>query len=90
MAVRRLLGCSRKALFTRLIVESVLLCILSLLIALLLAGIAEPIFNRILQTHISVSNLFSASNLGIGVVAIILLGLLTGVIPASVITRAAR
>lgn len=87
MAVRRLLGCSRKALFTRLIVESVLLCILSLLIALLLAGIAEPIFNRILQTHISVSNLFSASNLGIGVVAIILLGLLTGVIPASVITR---
>ena len=88
MAVRRLLGCSRKALFTRLIVESVLLCILSLLIALLLAGIAEPIFNRILQTHIWVSNLFSASNLGIGVVAIILLGLLTGVIPASVITRA--
>lgn len=88
MAVRRLLGCSRKALFTRLIVESVLLCILSLLIALLLAGIAEPIFNRILQTHISVSNLFSASNLGIGVVAIILLGLQTGVIPASVITRA--
>lgn len=88
MAVRRLLGCSRKALFTRLIVESVLLCILSLLIALLLADIAEPIFNRILQTHISVSNLFSASNLGIGVVAIILLGLLTGVIPASVITRA--
>lgn len=88
MVVRRLLGCSRKALFTRLIVESVLLCILSLLIALLLAGIAEPIFNRILQTHISVSNLFSASNLGIGVVAIILLGLLTGVIPASVITRA--
>lgn len=88
MAVRRLLGCSRKALFTRLIVESVLLCILSLLIALLLAGIAEPVFNRILQTHISVSNLFSASNLGIGVVAIILLGLLTGVIPASVITRA--
>ncbi|MBD9134800.1 MAG: FtsX-like permease family protein [Alistipes indistinctus] len=88
MAVRRLLGYSRKALFTRLIVESVLLCILSLLIALLLAGIAEPIFNRILQTHISVSNLFSASNLGIGVVAIILLGLLTGVIPASVITRA--
>ena len=87
MAVRRLLGCSRKALFTRLIVESVLLCILSLLIALLLAGIAEPVFNRILQTHISVSNLFSASNLGIGVVAIILLGLLTGVIPASVITR---
>ena len=88
MAVRRLLGCSRKALFTRLIVESVLLCILSLLIALLLAGIAEPIFNRILQTQLSVSNLFSASNLGIGVVAIILLGLLTGVIPASVITRA--
>lgn len=88
MAVRRLLGYSRKALFTRLIVESVLLCILSLLIALLLAGIAEPIFNRILQTHISVSNLFSASNLGIGVVAIILLDLLTGVIPASVITRA--
>lgn len=87
MAVRRLLGCSRKALFTRLIVESVLLCILSLLIALLLAGIAEPIFNRILQTHISVSDLFSASNLGIGVVAIILLGLLTGVIPASVMTR---
>lgn len=87
MAVRRLLGCSRKALFIRLIVESVLLCILSLLIALLLAGIAEPVFNRILQTHISVSNLFSASNLGIGVGIVILLGLLTGVIPASVITR---
>lgn len=87
MAVRRLLGCSRKALFTRLIVESVLLCILSLLIALLLAGIAEPIFNRILQTHISVSNLFSVSSLGIGAGIVILLGFLTGVIPASVITR---
>ncbi len=47
MAVRRLLGCPRKALFTRLIVESVLLCILSLLIALLLARTAEPVFNRI-------------------------------------------
>lgn len=87
MAVRRLLGCSRKALFTRLIVESVLLCILSLLIALLLARTAEPVFNRILQTDISVSDLFSVSSLGIGAGIVILLGFLTGVIPASVITR---
>ena len=87
MAVRRLLGCPRKALFTRLIVESVLLCILSLLIALLLARTAEPVFNRILQTDISVSDLFSVSSLGIGAGIVILLGFLTGVIPASVITR---
>ena len=87
MAVRRLLGCPRKALFTRLIVESVLLCILSLLIALLLARTAEPVFNRILQTDISVSDLFSVRSLGIGAGIVILLGFLTGVIPASVITR---
>jgi len=87
MAVRRLLGCPRKALFARLIAESVILCTVSALIALLLARMAEPVFNRIMQTQISIDNIFSIGPLTAGTVIIVSLGILTGVIPSTVITK---
>ena len=51
MAMRRLLGSQRSAVMLRLIGESVVLCLLSLLIALLLVHIAEPYVNWLVNNH---------------------------------------
>ena len=51
MAMRRLLGSQRSGVIVRLIGESVVLCLLSLLIALLLVHIAEPYVNWLVNNH---------------------------------------
>lgn len=51
MAMRRLLGSQRSGVIVRLIGESVLLCLLSLLLAIVLVNIAEPYVNWLVNTH---------------------------------------
>lgn len=53
MAMRRLLGSQRKGVFVRLISESMLFCLLSLVIAVVLVYVAEPYVNWLVNTHVS-------------------------------------
>lgn len=87
MATRRLLGSTRGQLFARLILESVLLCIFAFIIALLLASLAEPFFNKIMGSDIRLEEMATLPNIAAMSGLIILLGILAGMVPATVITN---
>ena len=104
MAMRRLLGSQRSAVMLRLIAESVLLCLLSLLIALLLVHIAEPYVNWLVNNHsvsswegniasgdidiIQTADLLRPQALSAIVGFTLLLGIAAGLAPAIVISSA--
>ncbi len=87
MGTRRLLGSRRGELFWRLIFESGVLCLLSFGLALLLIPFVQPYFNRMLNTGFSVFDLLSGGNVALMVGAVLLLGVVAGLAPASVISR---
>lgn len=88
MATRRLLGSHKRDIAWRLIGESTWLCALSVGIALLLTLAAIPSANMVLDTGINAMQLLSFRNIALLVIGILLLGVLTGTIPAGVISAA--
>lgn len=87
VAMRRLLGGSRGSLFAGFIVESLLLCFVSFGIALLLASTAEPWFRTVMQSDISVAKGFTTGNVVLALVGVGLIGTISGLVPAYVLTR---
>lgn len=87
VAMRRLLGGSRGSLFAGFIVESLLLCLVSFGIALLLASTAEPWFRTVMQSDISVAKGFTTGNVVLALVGVGLIGTISGLVPAYVLTR---
>lgn len=87
MATRRLHGSSRGELFMRLIMESTLITLISFLIALLLALALAPYANDLLQTRIEIGNSITPATISITVGLIVLIGILSGVLPASIISN---
>jgi putative ABC transport system permease protein len=88
MATRRLLGSSRGELFVRLMSESVLLCVVSFLIGLLLAFAALPFADGLLKTTIDLKGFFTPWHT-MGVAGMVLLtGLISGLLPAVIISNA--
>lgn len=87
MGTRRLLGSSRGALFGRLILESVILCAFSFCLSLLLTRLIQGPFNRMLNTDFSVFSLFSGETIGLMIALVLLLGLVTGFVPALIMSR---
>lgn len=88
MATRRLMGSSRKELFVRLILESILLTLLSFGLGLLLAYAMVPYANDLLQTRIDLSTAFTPLRMGIALAGIGMIGLFAGLLPAIVISNA--
>ena len=86
MAIRRLLGSQRKEIIVRLIFESILLCFISLLIALALAFSLAPYANGILNTKLMMGNIFHVIDLSIIFFVLLVVGTLAGVFPAIVIS----
>lgn len=86
MATRRLLGSSRVELFLRLIMESTLLTFISLVIGILLALFVTPFVNDLLQTQLDLSVLLSASWLMSLLAVVLLVGGLSGLLPAAIIS----
>lgn len=87
MATRRLLGSKTWAIFGKFVAESVMICFISFLLAITFASVAQDLFNSILNTSIDVMDEFSALNIGIALGFIALLGVISGLSPAWVITR---
>lgn len=90
MAMRQLVGASRRNVVTRLITESVLLCALSMVMAFALAWAAVPYTEHLLHTDLT---LIPSGLPGIGRIAVliaftIILGVVSGILPASVISKA--
>lgn len=88
MAMRRLVGASRRDVVARLIGESVLLCAFSMLIALLLSWGAKPYTERLLNTDLNLGLLLSPAGIALLIAFTALLGIVAGVLPASVISKA--
>ena len=86
MATRRLLGSSRKELFIRLILESTLVVLISFTIGLLFTYAAVPFANELLDTKLFITDNLSVGNIGLVVLLILLIGFISGLLPATVMS----
>lgn len=87
-AIKKLLGSGRKQLIMQFISESMLMTVISFCLGLLLAFLAEPFFNNVLDTQLNLGGQFSGILFVVSVVFIlIIIGVLAGIIPAYTISR---
>lgn len=87
VAVKKLFGSTRMNVFSQFVFESVLLCLLSFSFALVLSKFAEPTFNHLLNTSINISHAFSWSTTLTYVAGIIIIGVVSGSIPALTMSK---
>lgn len=87
ISVKKLLGSSRRMLFSQFINESLLLSCIAFLIACGFSVLLEPVFNQLMDTHIEVASAFSPWMLFYALLLIGMVGFISGVVPAWVITR---
>lgn len=82
VGIRKTLGSTRKQLIAQFFIESILLCVFSFLIALLIVELSLPFFSHLSGSNL-VSNYFSNSKLIISIVGIVFVtALLSGSYPA--------
>ncbi|NPA35444.1 MAG: FtsX-like permease family protein [Chlorobi bacterium] len=87
MAIKKLMGSSRNKLIVQHVFESVILCTSAFLLAIVLSFMAEPVFNDLLNTRLNLSQEFTGSVLFILILSVISIGILSGIVPATIITR---
>ena len=88
MATRRLLGSSRGELFMRLMVESTSLTVISFILGLLFAMAVTSYANNLLQSDISLADACTPLWIGTAIVVVLLIGGLSGLLPAIMISSA--
>ncbi len=87
IAVKKLLGSTKKRLLIIFSLESIFLCLIALCIALFLAKLTEPVFNSLLETKLHLNTHFTWVNI-IGLTGIFsLVGLISGLLPAIFMTN---
>lgn len=88
VGIRKTAGAGKASLLIRFLSESIIICILSLVIALLLLEISLPYFNGILGLNLTSNILYSFNNYSITILAfVVLAGTLSGLYPALVLSR---
>ena len=87
MATRRLFGCQRSAVGANMFMESLVMCLLSLVIAVALACVCAPYAGRLLDTKLDLGVLASPQAVGIIVAFVLLVSLLAGVLPATILSK---
>ena len=87
MATRRLFGCQRSAVGANMFMESLVMCLLSLVIAVALACVCAPYAGRLLDTKLDTCMLASPQAVGIIVVFVLLVSVLAGTLPATILSR---
>lgn len=85
-ATRRLLGGTKGQLFLGFITESIVLCGISMLLAIGLALLAEPLFQNWFSTSMSVMDGLTGMNLLYIALGILVLGVASGIVPALAIS----
>ena len=87
MAIRAMLGESRGRIWGRYILESILFVAVCLSLASLLAKALEPVFNRYMAGDVSLEVSISPLYLGVYALLAVLIGLISGMIPAWMTSR---
>lgn len=87
MATRRLLGSQKGEILCRLVAESVVFCCCSVLISVLLSLALIPSMNHLLETEVTASDALSAVNLLLLTGVVLAIGILAGILPASIQSR---
>ncbi|MCB0371716.1 MAG: ABC transporter permease [Muricauda sp.] len=82
VAMKKLLGGSKKQLIRQLVMESMALCFVAVLLAFLLAKLLEPLLNSLLDTQLNLNQALNPINIMIGMGALLLVGLISGIVPA--------
>ena len=88
MATRRLVGADKRGIFLKVISESTLICGISMLLAILLAEALSPLASRLLEYQVSIFKAVTPVNVLLVLGFIVVLGILSGIIPALLIQRA--
>jgi putative ABC transport system permease protein len=88
MAMRRLLGASRAELFARIIIESTFLCFISFVLAAYFAYVLTPYSGELLNTrNLDSATLWTPAGICVSLAAILILGVISGWLPAMVISK---
>ena len=87
MATRRLFGCTKSGVGGNMFGESLVMCLLSLAIAVAFACVFAPYMGRLLETSISLKPLFSPGGLAVIVVFVLVVSFLAGALPATILSR---
>lgn len=87
MATRRLFGCTRGTVGVSMFSESLVMCVISMLIAVALACMCAPYASQLLDTKLDLSLLASPLTLGIMAAFILLVSLASGALPATILSR---
>ncbi len=86
IAIKKLVGSSKRSLFVQLMEESIMLCFLAVILALFLAKLAEPVFNSLLNTELGLNNKITLLSGLVFIAFFIIVGSVSGVFPALRIT----
>jgi putative ABC transport system permease protein len=86
-AIKKLVGSSRRMLIHQYITESVLLCSLSFVLAIILSLAGQTIFNQLFSSQINLADEFNLKVISFSLSAVLGLGILSGIVPALIITR---
>lgn len=87
MAARRLLGASRGDIFFKWMLESTLFCAAALLFASSIADLFVPWASQLLGTKVAVWDDFSVPVAGWCLLAVVVLGVISGLVPALLVAR---
>ena len=87
VGIRKVTGSSREMLIGQFLTESVVVTAISFLLALILATMLLPGFNRIVLTDMGLVFLFSPVTWLIFILSVFFLGILSGIYPAVLLTR---
>jgi len=88
MATRRLVGADKRSIFLKVIAESTLICGISMLLAILLAEALSPAVSRMLEYQVSIFKAITPVNVLLVLGFIVVLGVLSGLVPALLIQKA--
>lgn len=87
MATRRLFGCTRGTVGVNMFTESLVMCVISLLIAVAFACVCTPYASQLLDKKLDINQLASPQAVGIMLAFILLVSLAAGVLPATILSR---
>ena len=82
VAIKKLLGSSKRQLIFQFIKESIFLCFAAVVLSLFLAKIVEPFFDSLLNTRLSLNDSLNFTNLVVLIGVFGLIGFISGIIPA--------
>ena len=88
MATRRLVGADKRSIFLKVISESTLICGMSMLLAILLAEALSPLASQILEYQVYIFKAITPVNVLLVLGFIVVLGILSGIVPALLIQQA--